>query len=839
MSICSKLIRNSKHSLKGAGGFMIKSYLKVAWRNLMKSKIFSSINIIGLSVGLTCCMLITVYLCNEVSYDKYHKNINQLYQLATTFVKDGKEDKTPNTPAPMAAAMKQEFPEIEGTARIMPLFAEDKTLLQFKGNNATPKSFYETNGLMADASFFKLFTYNFIEGNPNTALQDPNTIVLSEAIARKLFGDEPALNKIVHVNSNTNGEFDFKVTGVFRPIDKPSQINAPFFISVPGGQIEQFMNQQTDMVSNNMFNTFFLLRPGTDPTRLETKFPSFVDKYMAADLKAAGFYKKQFLIPVKDLHLYSGMSNDMTSGNKASKTYLYILASIALFTLLIACINFMNLSTARSSKRSAEVGIRKVLGAQRGSLVWQFLGESILMSLVAFVIAYCATKLLLPAFSRISGRTLSLGLSEQWFIIAGFFILSIVTGLLAGSYPAIYLSSFRPVKVLKGRFSNSLSAIVLRKGLVIFQFIISVVLIIASVVIMNQMKYLRSTDLGFAKDQQIVIPLRSTTAKNIYVSLENNIRADLRVQNVGASLYYPGIVNPSDMLLYREGKTMNDGKDVHTNWVDESFLQTLDIKPVAGRIFSKDFPGDTNSRMVVNETTIKELGFASPQKAIGGKVYLDFRGQSYNWTIIGVVKDFHFRDLHVRIEPYAFQLNNHPSYNYLIVHSKTADVSPLLKSINSTWHKLNPNEPFEYSFMDEDFQKNYEAENRLSAIVSYFTVIAILISCLGLFGLATFSAEQRIKEIGVRKVLGASVSGIVALLSKDFLKLVAVSIVIASPIAWWVMNKWLMDFAYRKNISWTVFVITTTVALLIALFTISFQAIRAAIANPVKALRTE
>ncbi|MFI5188659.1 MAG: FtsX-like permease family protein, partial [Chitinophagales bacterium] len=557
--------------------------------------------------------------------------------------------------------------------------------------------------------------------------------------------------------------------------------------------------------------------------KLEAKFPSFVDKYMAAGLKAAGFYKKQFLIPVKSLHLYSGMSNDISSSGTVSITYLYILASIALFTLLIACINFMNLSTARSSKRSAEVGIRKVLGAQKASLVKQFLGESMLMSMIAFVIAFAITQLLLPVFSVISGRNLSLDFSNQWFIIPGFFLLSVFTGLLAGSYPAFYLSSFQPVKVLKGKFRNSLSAVFLRKGLVIFQFIISVVLIIASVVIMNQMKYLRSTDLGFAKDQQIIIPLRSTSAKNIYASLENDIKTNQRVQNAGASLYYPGMVNPSDMLLYREGKTMNEGKDVHTNWVDESFLQTLGIKPVAGRIFSKDFPSDTNFRMIVNEEAIKELGFSSPQKAIGDKVHLDFRGQSFSWTIIGVVRDFHFQDLHVHIEPYAFQLNNQPSYNYIIVHAKAADVSSLLRSINASWHKLNPNEPFEYSFLDEDFQKNYEAENRLSAIVGYFTVIAILISCLGLFGLATFSAEQRTKEIGVRKVLGASVTGIIALLSKDFLKLVAVSVAIASPIAWWVMNKWLLDFAYRKNISWSVFAVTTLVALLIALFTISFQ----------------
>lgn len=816
---------------------MFKTYLKIAWRNVMKSKTISSINLVGLTVGLTCCMLITVYLINEISYDRYHQNIDQLYQLGTTFVRAGEENRTANTPAPMAAAMKQEYPEISETARLMPLFADDKTLIQYNAEGQTPKSFYETKGYLADPTFFKLFTYNFIEGDAVTVLREPNTIVLDQEIARKLFGKAEALNKVIRVNSSSNGDHEFRVAGVFKPIDLPSQIDARFFLSIPGGDLEQFIKQQTDMVGNNMFNTFLLLKKGADGKRLESKLPAFVDKYIGTGLKAAGFYKKQFLLPVKDIHLHAGMPNDISP--VGSVTYLYILGSIALFTLLIASINFMNLSTARSSRRSAEVGIRKVLGAEKGSLVRQFLGESLLMSTVSFLFALGITTLLLPAFSRLSGRHLSLDFAQQWYIIAGFFLLSIVTGFLAGSYPAFYLSSFQPVKVLKGKFTNSLSAVALRKGLVIFQFVISVVLIIASVVIMRQMNFLRSTDLGFTKDQQVVIPLRSSTAKNIYASLKDDIRKDPRVENIGATLFYPGIVNPSDMGLYREGKTVNEASRVHTNWVDNSYLQTLGIQAVAGRLFSKDFPADTSQRIILNEAAVNEIGFASAADAVGKKVYFDWRGEKYDWTIIGVVRDFHFQDLHVKIEPFGFQLNNVPQYNYLVVHTRARDVKPLLKSISASWNKLNPNEPFEYSFLDEDFQKNYEAENRLSAIVLYFTILAILISCLGLFGLAAFSAEQRTKEIGVRKVLGASVTGIVSLLSKDFLKLVGISILVASPIAWWVMNKWLQDFAYRTNISWTVFAITTTTAFLIALITISFQAIRAAIANPVKTLRTE
>jgi putative ABC transport system permease protein len=560
-------------------------------------------------------------------------------------------------------------------------------------------------------------------------------------------------------------------------------------------------------------------------------------KYASKDLKAMGFEKKQFLVALKDIHLYSGMDKNVTP--PGSVTYLYILASIALFTLIIACINFMNLSTARSSKRSAEVGIRKVLGAERGSLIRQFLGESLLMSFIAFVIAILITLLMLPAFNSVSGRQLTLSFTDDIVVIAAFLLLTALTGLFAGSYPAFYLSSFIPVKVLKGRFSNSLAAVTLRKGLVVFQFIISVVLIIASVVIANQMRYLRAADLGFDKDQQIIIPLRSETAKSIYPALKTELKQQSQIINTGASLYYPGISNPSDNLFYKEGQDMSSGKRTRTNWVDESFLQTVNIKPVAGRLFSKDYPADTSFRVILNETAIKELGFSSPQNAVGKKVYFDWQGTNYAFDVIGVVKDFHYEDLHLPITPYAFQLNNVPEFNYLMVHANTTDIQSLLASIGNIWHKLNPSEPFEYSFLDQDFLRNYDAESKLSAIVSYFTFIAILISCLGLFGLATFSAEQRIKEIGVRKVLGASVAGIVALLSKDFLKLVGISIIIASPLAWFVMHKWLQDFAYRINISWVVFAITTAIALLIALLTISFQAIRAAIANPVKSLRTE
>lgn len=817
---------------------MIRNYFKIAWRNLVKNKVFSFINILGLTVGITCCMLITLYVLHEVSYDRYHKNADNIYQLGTTFVQQGKELNMPNTPAPMARAMQMDFPEVVMTTRLMSLFAEDKTFMQYNGKNGESKSFYETKGYFADSTFFRMFTYKFTEGNAATALNNPNSIVISEEIARKIFGNQPALNKMIHISSSSNGDYDFIVTGVFRAGVRPSHIDARFFLSLRGGDMEKYLAQYgTSFAVNNMFFTYLLLRPGTDVKNLVSKFPAFVDKYAGKDLKAMGFGKKQFVTALKDIHLHSGMDNNVSP--PGSITYLYILCSIAIFILLIAGINFMNLSTARSSKRSSEVGIRKVLGANKGALVRQFLGESIFMSLIAFVLAFLLMLLLLPAFSSVSGKDLFLAFPDDLPLAVAFLLLSVLTGLYAGSYPAFYLSSFRPIKVLKGKFSNSLAAVSLRKGLVIFQFVISVALIIASVVISKQMRFLRSADLGFDKERQIIIPLRSGTAKNIYSSFKNELASLTQVEHVGASFYNPGVSNPSDNLFYKEGQTMNDAKRTRMNWVDAGYLETLKMKPVAGRLFSEEYPGDTNNRIILNECAIKEIGFGTPQNAVNKKVYFDYQGTQYAFEIVGVLKDFHFEDLHLPITPYGYRLNSNNQFNYILVHAKPGDLNPLVTAMGKIWHNLNPNEPFEYSFLDDDFQKNYLAENRLASIVSYFTLIAIIICCLGLFGLATFSAEQRIKEIGVRKVLGASIASIVTLLSKDFLKLVIISIIIASPIAWYIMHKWLQNFAYRIDIEWWVFLLAGIAATAIAFFTISYQALKTANANPVKSLRTE
>ena len=815
---------------------MIRNYLTIAWRNLMKNKVFSFINIFGLSVGLTCCVLIALYIYHEASYDKHHPNGASIYKLGTAFIDQGVEEKSGTTSAPLGSMLQQEYPEISSSTRLLQLFRDDKTLFQVKEGEGQFKSFYEKKGLLADSNFFQIIPYSFKEGNPRTALMAPNSVVISEDISRKLFGGQPALDKMVRISSNTNGDSTFRVTGVFSQPEAPSHIDANFFLSFRGGNMDGFANDSPSLANNNMFNTYVVLKDGANAKALEQKFPSFIQRHLAEQLKQMGKQRNYFMLPVSDIHL-SGIGKGISPGG--SKTTLFILGSIAILTLLIACINFMNLSTANSAKRATEVGIRKVLGAEKKSLLWRFLGESMLMAFVAFLFAILLTFLLLPVFENVSGKTILLS-GEQKIILAGSFLfLAALTGLLAGSYPALYLSSFRPIKVLKGKFANSLAAISLRKGLVVFQFVISIVLIVASVVIADQMSYLRLKDLGFAKDQQIIVPLRTATSKNSLAAFKNEALAQTGIKTVGAGMSYPGIFHPQDWLMYAQGTTMNDSKRMVINLVDDNFLQTLGVNLLAGRLFSKDFPADTLTRFVVNEETVKKYGLGSPQEAIGKWLALDWDGQQHQFTIIGVVKDFHFKDLHKEIEPIAFRYYHEADFNYLLARSGGSNVKQALTGLEATWKKLNPNEPFEYSFLDQDFQKNYEAEDRQAGLINYFTIVAIIISCLGLFGLATFTAEQRTKEIGIRKVLGASVYGVVALLSKDFLKLVFIAVLIASPLAWWGMNKWLQNFAYQTSIGWQVFAITTFIAILIAFATISFQAIKAAIANPVKSLRTE
>ncbi|WP_420151145.1 ABC transporter permease [Spirosoma sp.] len=821
---------------------MLTNYLKIAVRNLLRSKSFSAINIFGLSVGMTCCMLLLLYIRSELSYDKHQQHASRLYLMAQETIigrgnKGAESDKNSTASAPYAFALKSEFPEIEQVARLWINIIDDKALLQVREGGKAVKSFYETKGYQVDSTFFDLFSYQFTEGNPRTALADRNSIVLSEEIAHKLFGTTSALNKLIRIGGTSGNSEDFKVTGVYRDESARSHIDARFFLPMSAGWVGGFLREsKLDFCCNNMFVTYLKLKPGSSVDQLQQKFPAFMNKYASNDLKNVGFDKKLFLVPVPDLHLFDELGSVVTPTN--STTYLYILASIALFTLLIACINFMNLSTARSAKRAAEVGVRKVMGAERGSLIGQFLGESIVLSFLALAIALGLVVMLLPVFNQLTAKALQASELFDPRIAMAFLGLALLTGLLAGSYPAFYLSLFNPAQVLKGKFVNNLSAVALRRGLVVFQFVISVGLVLATFVIQEQMRFLRNKSLGFTQDQQIAVPLSSKEAHGIYTTFRSEILQNNQIVGAAGTQYYPGINNATDFLLYKPEQSALNGQSVKTNRVDYDYLQTMGFKLVTGRMFSRQFPGDTNNRLVVNEATLRK--FQIPvNKAIGQKLNFDWQGTTLHFEIVGVLKDFHYENLHQTIEPFTFLLNSQPDYNYIIVHVNTDNMANVLNFMEQKWKALRPDEPFSYTFLNEDFQKNYEAEARTSRIVSYFTAISILISCLGLFGLAAFAAQQRTKEIGVRKVLGASVMNIVLLLSKDFLRLVVIAILIASPIAWWAMNKWLQNFAYKITIPWWIFVVAGLLATAIAFITVSFQSIRAALMNPVKSLRSE
>jgi putative ABC transport system permease protein len=811
---------------------MFKNYLTVAFRNLARNRAFSIINIFGLAVGLATCLLIMLYIFDELSYDKQHKNGDRLYRIASIGGENG--DRWAGAPAPLAWAVKNEFPEVDEVTRLMTYPGIKTMLLRYEGD-ATPKQFFEANGQYVDSTFFKVFTYDFIYGNAATALTRPNSIVISERMALKFFGRTNPVGKVMIV-STPPGKFNYTVEGVFDDSKGKSHIPNNFFLSLHNTDMGKWAERQTNWASNNIFYTYVLLKEGANPRIFEQHLQQFFARRAAADLKSMGAKKTLFLQPVKDIYLHSAIGGEIAPNGNI--TYLYILTCIAAFILLIACINFMNLSTARSEKRAKEVGVRKVVGAERGSLVRQFLGESFMMCLLALAAGITLVSVLLPFFNDLTHKNLRP--FEQPSLVLWITGLTILTGLLAGLYPALYLSSFKPITVLKGKIINSFSAKAIRKGLVVFQFSISICLVLGALVIWQQLNFLKNQNLGFNKDRQVILPLSLGfgDSESNYTAIRNELLKDPHIKSVTCGSTYPGITNIDDLLFYPEGKTANEHVDISLSSVDNTYLKTLGFTIANGRDFSTSPTADSLS-IVVNERAAKGLGF-TPDDAVGKSIHFNLRGQQFTYRIIGVVKDFNFESLSNSIKPYAFTSNIFGNkYTYLIATFQTTDYKALISSLEKIWYKVNPATPFEYSFLDQDFQNNYKKEELVSQIVAYFTLIAIFIACLGLFGLAAFSAEQRVKEIGVRKVLGASVTNVTVLLSKDFVKLVLVAIVIATPLGWLIMTKWLQGFAYRTPIHWWVFGAAGLGAVLIALFTVSFQSIKAAVASPVKSLRAE
>jgi putative ABC transport system permease protein len=809
---------------------MIKNYLKTTFRNLWKNKTYSLINIIGLAVGTLCCLYILLYVEEQYSYDKHFANAKNIYRITTAVNMKGDKHNNSSTSPPIAPSMKRDFAEVEQFTRVIntePMGVKQH-LLRYKD-----KSFYEKNAVFVDSTFFDVFNFHFVRGDEKSALAEPYSVVLLKATADKLFGQDDPVDKVIEIN-NGYGRHDFKVTGVVDESLGKSHIHANLFITMNSGGIGEYVLQNTMWAGNNFAYSYVKLKPHTDATALEKKLPGFLDKYGAQQLRELGMEKQLHLQRATSIHTSSGYEVELSK--TVSTSFLYILLLIAALIQVIACINFMNLATARASKRAKEVGVRKVIGAGRKDLVKQFLGESFLLSFVGVLIALPLLLVALPYLNRITQANIQLsflGDYRLWIMLAG---LISVTGLVAGSYPAFYLSAFQAIRVIKGNFSNHASAAGIRRSLVVFQFVLSVVLITGIIIIYSQLNYIRHKDLGFEKDQRLIYSFYTEDAQSKIPSFMSDLQQMAEVKIVSKSNNYLSQFVGQDHGVYLEGGNMANAIDVQNISTDEFFVGANGIQLMSGR----DFRLYDSGKVLVNETLIKRLGL-NPATARGTRLYSQYAPDPPSFVeIAGVMKDFNFNSLHSDVRPFMLVYDpGRRDIANITVAVKSDNYTSLLGKMETTWHKDLPGVPFEYTFLDNEVQKQYETEITLSNIINSFTLMAILISCLGLFGLAAFSAEQRNKEIGIRKVLGASVFNLTTLLSKDFLKLVLIAIVISTPIAWWVMNKWLEGFAYRITMQWWMFAIAGLLAVFIALFTVSFQAIKAAITKPVKSLRTE
>lgn len=806
---------------------MFKNYLKVAFRNLGKNKMFSLINIVGLAIGLCCFLLIAVYVLDELSYDRFYKNANRIYRINADIRFGGNELHIPETSDMMGASLKKDYPEIEEYTRI---YNNNGNKLIKKG----AEYINEFNVAHADSTFFSVFQLPAIEGDTRTALNEPNTLVITESAAKKYFGTINALGKTIETNDDSSTVY--KITAVIKDMPENSHFKFDFLFSM-----KNVKYNWGQYLSHN-FHTYLLLKKGTDYHAFEKKFPQYIDKYALPQAKQymqiksmeeftkAGNLLAYSLTPLTKIHLYSNRMFEIRPGG--SIQYVYIFSAIALFILFLACINFMNLTTARSANRAREVGIRKVLGTQRKNLVFQFLTESTLMVILSLVIAIGIAFIVLPLFNNVSGKQMSLQTIFSPLILPILIALPIVVGIVAGSYPAFYLSFFRPIEVLKGNLSARGNGR-LRSVLVIFQFTTAIILIIGTIVVYSQLNYIQSKDLGFKKDQVLVIDNAYALDKNINTFKEEMLQQPGVISATVSSFLPVSKSSRNDNSFSKE--TVMDAKNgfnMQTWGVDYDYLKTMGMQLLKGRNFSKDFGTDSSS-VIINEATARFLGYEDP---IGKKIYsLDTKPVAYN--IIGVVKDFNYETLHKPVGPLGLFM--YKSTGLVSFKVKAANVPSILKNVEAKWKTMAAGMPFSYRFLDDSFTEMYNDEQRAGRIALTFSVLAIFIACLGLFGLAAFVAEQRTKEIGIRKVLGASVNGIVQLLSKDFVKLVLIAFVIAAPIAWWAMNKWLQDFVYRINIGWWIFAAAGCCALFIALLTVSVQAVKAAITNPVKNLRTE
>ena len=824
---------------------MIKNYFKTAWRNMLRNKTSSFINISGLGIGIACTLLIAIFIKNELSYDRFHKDANRIFQVVLNGNFNGQEFWAGNTPPPVGAALTSNIPEIESYTRF---YKPSDIVVRYEENNASERFFTEKNVLAVDSNFLLVFDFKIIEGDAATALMKPGSVVLTEDMEKKYFGSEKAIGKTVLMTQNKK---PFTVTAVIKNV--PSQSSIQFDFLAPVADFPVVKRFSWSWVWQQMV-CYVKLKPNVRIDKagieeLEAKFPAVVRVQAANGFKRIGKPFDEFiksggkwdfhLMPLTDVHLRSATVGMPWISQISNIKYVYIFGSIALFIILLACVNFMNLSTARASNRAKEVGIRKVTGSSKTQLVKQFLAEAFLYSFISSIVALVLVALLLKGFSMIIHEPISFQTAftpEIWISLIG---LTIIVGLFAGSYPAFYLTSFKPVFVLKGKnlLAGTKKNLLIRNGLVVFQFTISTIMIVGTLVVLKQLNFFRNTDLGFNKENVLII-----SSSNRLGESEESFR-----QSISGM---PGIINASITSSIPSGGSFGDSyqpesegnmkaAEINLNsfMIDEAFVPTLNIKMSEGRNFAKDF--SDSASVILNEEAVKQIGWKEPI----GK-WLDYPGgNNVRFKVIGVVKDFNVQSLQATITPFALFHFSSKSYDLgvtnIIAKIRSNDLPAVMDQLQSKWKSFVSAEPFDYNFLDAEFDSQYRSEQRLGTIFTLFATLSIFIASLGLFGLSAFMAERRKKEIGVRKVLGASVSSVVALLSRDFLKLTIVAAVLAFPVAWYFMNKWLEDFAYRITINWTIFLVAGLSTIFITLITISFQAISAAMANPVKSLRTE
>jgi len=803
---------------------MFKNYLAIVVRGIWKHKVFSAINIFGLAIGIACSLLILIYVQYELSFDRYHENLERIYRISLHGSIAGNDINATTSPLPMAAAVANEIPEVESSVRLQQLFSETLVSLD-------DVRYQETEIFYTDQTFFDIFTVEFVAGNPATALDEPYSIVITETISDKYFPAGQAVGQVLRFNNAQ----DYQVTAVIEDIPENSHFHPDILVSFNSSP-----NHDSQFWVNNNIQTYLMLRPGSSAEQLNEKLQELVVKYAAPQLEQGfGISFQQFVdsggrydyrvFPLRDIHLYSQLEGEIEPPGSAA--YVYTFQAIAVFVLLLACINFMNLSTARSASRAREIGIRKVVGAYREQLIWQFLTESIVITAVALLVAIPLVFLVLPVFGAVTERELSMAVLLNPLSLLLLAVFTVVVGTLSGSYPALFLSRFQPQSVLKGQLVAGARSLRFRGGLVIFQFVISIALVAATLIVFGQLDYMRSKPLGFQKEQVVVIH-RAAALGDQLESFKTMIKQNSNVVNATSSSHLPGVQFDQNAFMI-EGRPAQETYVLARLTVNYDFIETLGIEVIQGRSFTEEFQGE-HAGYIVNETAVAQLNLQDPLQS--RLIEPDTDG-SVTGPIVGVVRDFHYLSLHQQIEPMVLRINEFA--RFVLVRIRPENAQQTISTLENQWNTVTLGEPFEYTFLEEDFDSLHQGDQRVGQVFFGFSVLAIIIACLGLYGLASYTTEQRTKEIGIRKTLGASVSNIVVLVSRDFMLLVLVALLVAVPITYFAMREWLQLFAYREAISPMVFLTSGSLALVIAFATVSFQSAKAALTNPSLTLRDE